>query len=310
MPIQRLFRARWLACLLGTLAAIGPPGWPGGRGAEAHAAVTAVAPVAAPQRIVSLMPSLTESVCALGACDRLVGVDRYSNWPASIARLPRLGGLEDAQVEAIVALKPDLVLAPRSSRAIGRLESLGLRVVTLEPVDQAELRASLDTLSALLGLPGAGAALWQRIDAQLAQAAAQVAPPWRGQRVYVEVDSAPYAAGERSFVGQTLARLGLANIVPAALGPFPKLNPEFVLRAQPDLVIAAARDLATMASRPGWSQLRALQQGRQCGFDAAQVDLLVRPGPRLGEGALLLSRCLSGLAAPMPAAPANKSPAR
>ena len=80
-----------------------------------------------PQRIVSLLPSLTETVCELGACSRLVGTDRHSNWPASVRALPRLGGLEDAQIERIVALKPDLVLLAVSARAADRLRALGLQ---------------------------------------------------------------------------------------------------------------------------------------------------------------------------------------
>src|SRR4029079_11359358 len=68
-----------------------------------------------PRRIVSLLPSLTETVCALGACDRLVGTDRFSNWPDSAAALPKLGGIEDAHIERIVALKPDVVLASTSA---------------------------------------------------------------------------------------------------------------------------------------------------------------------------------------------------
>jgi len=88
---------------------------------------------APPQRIVSLLPSLTESVCALRACARLVGVDRFSNWPHSVRKLPQLGGLEDTQIERLVALKPDVVLVAESSRAIDRLEALGLRVVVLQP---------------------------------------------------------------------------------------------------------------------------------------------------------------------------------
>ena len=79
-----------------------------------------------PQRIVSLLPSLTESVCALGACARLVGVDRYSNDPASVQALPKVGGGLDPNIEAIVALRPEVVLLATSSRAASRLESLGL----------------------------------------------------------------------------------------------------------------------------------------------------------------------------------------
>ena len=75
-----------------------------------------------PQRIVSLLPSLTETVCALGQCHKLVGVDRYSNWPESVAKLPRLGGGLDASIERVVAAKPDLVLMASSARGAERLD--------------------------------------------------------------------------------------------------------------------------------------------------------------------------------------------
>ena len=117
----------------------------------------------------------------------------------------------------------------------------------------------------------------------------------RGQRVYFEVDSSPYGAGVGSFIGETLQRLGLGNILPPELGPFPKLNPEFVVRAQPDVVIAVQRNLQDMADRPGWSQLKALQARRTCGFDPVRYEVLIRPGPRLGEAASVLADCLVAL---------------
>jgi iron complex transport system substrate-binding protein len=256
---------------------------------------------ASPQRIVSLLPSLTESVCALGACTRLVGTDRYSNVPESVRTLPKLGGMEDAQVERIVALRPDVVLAAPSARVIERLEALGLKVLVLESRDHADVRHSLDVLAQLLGAPERAAALWARIDAQTRAAMARVPLAWRGQRVYFEVDATPYAAGAGSFIGETLQQLGMGNIVPPALGPFPKLNPEYVVRAQPDVLMAPARNLAEMPQRPGWSRLVALQKKRACGFDAARYELLTRPGPRLGEAALVLADCLARL--PIDAAP-------
>jgi iron complex transport system substrate-binding protein len=252
------------------------------------------------QRIVSLLPSLTESVCALQACGRLVGTDRFSNWPPSVLALPKLGGLEDTQVEAIVRLKPDLVLAAVSTRVTARLEALGLRVMALEAQSLPDTRHVLQALVLALGLPGQGDALWAQIDGRISAAAARVPPALRGQRVYFEVSSAPYAAGESSFVGALLARLGLGNVVPAALGPFPKLNPEFVVRSQPDLVMASARNLAEMPRRPGWSAIQALRQQRSCGFAEARFDTLVRPGPRLAEGADLIADCLVQLGARSP----------
>ncbi len=248
-----------------------------------------------PQRVVSLLPSLTETVCALQACGRLVGIDRFSNWPASVRGLPRLGGLEDTQIERLVALKPDLVLAAGSSRAIDRLEALGLRVVALEPKSLQDTERVIALVARALGDAPAGPALWQAMQRRIEAAALRVPAALRGQKLYFEVASAPYAAGEASFVGETLARLGMGNIVPAALGPFPKLNPEFVVRAQPDIVIATARAVAEMPARPGWNTLRALREQRHCGFASEAWDTLVRPGPRLAEAAELLADCLVGL---------------
>ncbi len=259
------------------------------------ATLTLAAPA---QRIVSLLPSLTESVCALGACARLVGTDRYSNEPDAVRKLPKLGGLEDAQVERIVALRPDVVLAAPAARVIERLETLGLKVLVLESRNRADVQHTLNVLAQAIGEPARADTLWAQIDARTRAAAARVPASVRGLRVYFEVDATPYAAGTGSFIGETLRQLGLANIVPAELGPFPKLNPEYVVRAQPDVVMAPARNLAEMPRRPGWSRLSALQKQRACGFDAVRYELITRPGPRLGEAAEVLADCLVKLSPP------------
>lgn len=248
-----------------------------------------------PARIVTLLPSLTETVCELQACDRLVGTDRFSNWPERVKALPKLGGLEDAQLERIVALKPDLVLAASSARVIDRLEALGIKVLALEPRSLSDMQRVVGKVAAALGTPEAGEALWRRIEARIAAAASRVPAGQRGQRVYFEVSSSPHAASESSFIGETLARLGMGNAVPGSLGPFPKLNPEYVVRAQPDIVMAPQAELARMAQRPGWDRLRALSGQRHCGFPPERYDILVRPGPRLGEAAELMADCLAAL---------------
>ena len=250
---------------------------------------------ASPSRIVSLLPSLTESVCAIGACARLVGTDRFSNWPASVDKLPKLGGLDDARIESVVALHPDVVLMSTSSRVIDRLEGLGLKVVVLESRDQADVKRSLTLLGRMLGRPTAADSVWAEIERQTREAAQKVPEALRGKRVYFEVDTTPYAAGATSFIGQTLAQLGMANAIPAALGAFPKLNPEYVVRLQPDIVMAIEQGLADMPKRPGWSSLRALQSQRTCGFSRGRYELLIRPGPRMGEAAGLLAECLAGI---------------
>ncbi|MCO5109652.1 MAG: helical backbone metal receptor [Burkholderiaceae bacterium] len=248
-----------------------------------------------PQRIVSLLPSLTETVCALGACERLVGVDRYSNWPASVVPLQGVGGGMDPNIEAIVALRPDVVLMATSSRAQARLESLGLKVVALEPKTYADVQRVLGKVGQVLGVQDAQR-IWRVIDAGVQAAAQSVPPTARGARVYFEVNSGPYAAGQASFIGETLARLGAGNIVSASLGPFPKINPEFVVRADPDLIMVGARSADSLAARPGWAQMRAVREGRLCRFDAAQSDVLIRPGPRMAEAARLMAACLGGKA--------------
>ena len=250
-----------------------------------------------PARIVSLLPSITESLCALGGCARLVGTDSFSNAPASVLALPKLGGLDDALLEAIVALQPDVVLASSAARVTERLAALGLKVVLLKSETHADVQRSLHTLARLLGTPDAALAVSARIERELREAALRVPAGLRGRRVYFEVASTPYAAGAASFIGETLARLGMGNAVPAELGPFPKLNPEFVVRAQPDIVMAGQRNLAEMPQRPGWQALRALRRRQTCGFDPEHYELLVRPGPRLGEAAALIAQCLAALPA-------------
>lgn len=247
---------------------------------------------AAPQRVVSLLPSLTESVCAIGMCDRLVGTDRFSNWPASVVALPKLGGLDDAPVERIAALKPDVVLVSASARIFDRLEALGFKVVVLETRNSADTRNTLTLLGTLFGKPAAADAVWSRIERELGAAAKRVPPAVHGQTVYFEIDSTPYAAGPASFVGELLSRLGVRNILAPELGSFPKVNPEYIVRAQPDVIMASMQNLQEMPKRPGWSSLRALQRGRTCGFELAQFDLLTRPGPRMGEAAGILADCL------------------
>ncbi len=245
-----------------------------------------------PQRIVSLLPSLTETVCALDQCHRLVGVDRYSNWPESVTHLPPVGGGLDPNIEAIVALRPDVVIMAKSSRAGARLESLGVAVVALEPKTHADVQRVLGTIGQLLAVPDAQR-VWRQIDAAVQAAAQSVPPSARGTSVYFEVSRGPYGAGTSSFIGETLTRLGARNILPASLGPFPKINPEFVVRAHPDLIMVSARSLDGLADRPGWASLRALRDNRLCAFSPEESDVLVRPGPRMAESARIMARCLT-----------------
>lgn len=248
----------------------------------------------APQRIVSLLPSLTESTCALGLCDRLVGVDRYSDWPLAVKKLPIVGGGLDPSVESIVALKPDLVLMSHASKVAERLEALGVKVAALEVKSQAGVHKVLQQLGQVLGVPAEGGAdrVWRELQAGVADAAQRVPASARHSRVYFEVSRGPYAAGPQSFIGEILAQLGVDNVVPAELGPFPRLSPEFLLRSQPDVIMLGNRSMQAATSYPGWNSLKAIKGGNLCVFNDQDSYTIVRPGPRMAEAAHLIAQCL------------------
>ena len=249
----------------------------------------------APKRIVTLLPSLAETVCVLGACDRLVGTDKHANWPASVKALPKLGGLDDTQLEALVRLKPDVVLLAKSARIIARLEALGIPVLALEPQTHADVHRVLQTVAAVLQLPNAqdqADAVWQNIQRQVSQAKSKIPAQANNATVYLEASTGGYAAGEASFIGEIMRQLGLKNIVTSSMGAFPKLNPEFVVRANPQLIVLAQPMVTNLSQRPGWSGITAIKNKRVCVFPSGQADILVRPGPRLGEAAQLISECV------------------
>lgn len=249
----------------------------------------------APRRIVTLLPSLGEIVCELQACERLVGVDRYSNWPERVKSLPKLGGIDDTQLEALVKLKPDLVLLARSSRVTQRLESMGIKVVALEPQNQEDMRRVIQLIAGALHLPQhqeRAQSLWQNIQKKLDVAALRVPDKAKGMRIYFEAGSGFFAAGEASYIGETLKRLGLVNVVTPAMGAFPQVNPEFVVKANPQIIFMGERTATDLKSRPGWQRIEAISQHKICAFTPEQSDIIVRSGPRIPEAAEFMVACL------------------
>lgn len=252
-----------------------------------------------PQRVITLLPSLTETVCALGECSRLVATDRYSNWPRTVVSLPKAGGLDDAQVELIVSLRPDVVLLSRSARVTDRLAQLGVKTFAIEAKTYDGIAHSIRVVAQVLGVPAKAVPLNEEIQRgidALSREAIKHRRSASAPSVYFEVDAAPYAAGESSFIGELLSRLGVRNIVPAALGPFPKLNPEYVVRHNPDVIFIAPKEAPTLAQRPGWAGIRAVREPRLCALSPEARDTVVRPGPRVVEGMRALSACLDKVA--------------
>lgn len=261
-----------------------------------------VAQAAPPQRIVSLLPSATETVCALGACDRLVGVDEFSQDPPQVRSLPQLGKTWQPDMERIVALKPDLVLLGQVQGVVARLQAARISYLvadaaTIEQVQSMMLKVdeALETGQAL--------AVWQQMQHRLETVVAPVKARHQARepRVYLEVDPAMYAAGPRSFMGQLLGHLGVRNITPDAASSFIRLSPEFVLRADPDLIILAHQgsSLRKLEDRPGWKKMRAMQpdqkKNRICQLTVEEGRAVTRPGPRLDEAAAIFAACLRRL---------------
>jgi iron complex transport system substrate-binding protein len=252
----------------------------------------------APRRIVTLLPSLTETVCALGECARLVATDRYSDWPASATTLPKAGGLDDAQIELIVSLKPDVVILAHAARVTERLRELGVATFDVETRTYADISSSITSIGLLLGVPERAAALNRDIEQSVQVAADQAKRGLHGRAplVYFEVDSGPYGAGPQSFIGEMLTRLSARNILTPELGFFPKLNPEYVVRHNPDVIFVSPKEAPTLDHRPGWDQIRAVKEHRVCSFPPEVRDAIVRPGPRVAEGLSAMAQCLSRVA--------------
>lgn len=240
---------------------------------------------ARPQRIVSMLPSHTESVCARDACEALVGVDRHSDHPAAALGLPSLGDAWAPDLEALVALEPDLVLTDEYSGLHVPLAELGITVYAGSPQTVEETYAFLETLGAMLGREARAALLAGTLRGEI-EGVAAVLRGVPGPTVFIELDPTPYSAGPGSYLGQLVSAAGGVNVVQAGMGDFPQVDPEYVVLQDPEVILLTDAPFgvtaADVAARPGWGSLRAVLDGRVVELDKETVDALSRPGPRLG----------------------------
>lgn len=246
-----------------------------------------------PQRIVSMLPSHTETVCALNGCVTMVGIDDFSVGIPNTSGLPTLGGgLFGFNLEAIVALEPDLVLVSEFGELAGALRQAGLTVYAGSPQTFEDAFAFFELIGQLVNRQEEAAQLATSVRAEVEAVAAAVAdrtPP----TVYYELDATPFSVGPDSFIGTLIAKAGGQNIVPAELGDFPQLDPEFIVSANPEIIVLASApygvSAATVAARPGWATLTAVVEGAIIELTSEQVNLLNRPGPNLGAAVRLLA---------------------
>ena len=245
-----------------------------------------------PRRIVAMLPSHTETLVAIGAGSKLVATDIFSNHPKAVTdRLPKVGSGYQPDLEAIVALKPDLVLADEStgSRLTEKLAAAGLTVYGGTAQTYNEVFEKIAVLGKLTNHETGALNLITRMRTELNILQASVANLPKVS-TYYEIDPTPYSVGPNSFIGALLSRAGGQTIVPAALGDFPKLDPELIVRANPQVMVGLT--LAEAAGRPGWAGLQAVQRGKVFQPTPEENDAISRPGPRLPDALRALIRLL------------------
>jgi iron complex transport system substrate-binding protein len=254
-------------------------------------------PAPAGTRIVSLSPSATEVVAALGATAQLVGVDTYSSFPPEVAGLPRVGTYLAPDVEAIARLRPSVVISDdvHASAAAG-LRSLGIPTVPCPMHALPDVRAGLTRVGAAIGrerqAAAAVAAIDAALDASAARRTARLAAGGRRPRVLLVIDRAAgsldnlVAAGSGSWLDELVAVVGGDNVLAGVGARYPKIGREEVLRAQPDLIldVAYAADPATAAAE--WGALAVPATAASAGGRGVVVRkdaFLLGPSPRVAE---------------------------
>lgn len=251
------------------------------------------------RRIVTLGPSIVESLFALGAEDQIAGREEFSTYPPAAQEIPSIGSLFGSlPAEAILALEPDLVIAPEiiSPEQLAALEGLGLTVYyQTNPTTFDELYQNLRELAVLTGRESAAeslvADLAERVQAAQSAIAGQEARP----RVFYELDATdpenPYTTGAGTFIDTLIGMAGGENIGTALDSAYAQISSEQILLADPQIILLADAEFGitpeSVAARPGWANLQAVQDGAIYPFDSNLGSI---PGPRLVDGLETMAR--------------------
>jgi iron complex transport system substrate-binding protein len=256
---------------------------------DAHREVTFTVPAA---RVVSLAPANTEIVYALGLFDRMVGVTTFDDYPAEVKNVAKVGDFTTPNLEAIAAAKPDVILVTGGVQAdvIGKLESLGAKVVVIDPQDINGVYNGIDIVSRVLGVPAKGAEVVAKMRSDLAYIRAAVsAEPT--VTAFVEIGWNPlYTAGPGTLLDDLLTQAGGANVVKES--GYVGYSVEQLVKDQPSFylgTLSSIGDAATLAKRPGYSSLAAVSSGKVYSLDD---NLVSRPGPRIIEGIRQIAKIL------------------
>jgi iron complex transport system substrate-binding protein len=247
-----------------------------------------------PERIISLAPSTTEILFAIGLAPKIVATDDFSDYPAEAKNLPKVGGLNAAyNFEQIVALKPDLIFAAGITppEAIKKLEDLKLTVLVVgaEKTSFDSIFADIGVVGRATGQAEQAAQVTTAMHDQLAALTAKLAAAKEKPLVYWELDATdpakPYSVGPGNFVGDMIRLAGGTNVFEKAESPFPQVSAEQVVAANPTVIIlsdaAYGITVDSVLKRPGWQVIAAVKQQRVAPIDD---NLVSRPGPRIVAG--------------------------
>lgn len=250
----------------------------------------------------SLAPSVTEIVYALGAGDRVVGVCGQCNYPAAVERLPRVGGYLAPSVEAVIAARPDLVAvvpSPGNREGVRAVERTGIRVLVVQDRTLADLWASIRTLAGALALGDAGERIVAELQGRLDAVRVQVAGVPR-RRVLLVVGHRPLVvAGGGTLQDELLAIAGGDNVAADAGQAWPQLSLEMVVARAPEVIVdtAMGTEEGSAALFASLDTVPAVREGRVVTIAA---DTLYRAGPRVAEAAAALAHAIHPEAAPPP----------
>ena len=239
------------------------------------------------QRIVSLAPSVTETLFALGFGNRVVGVTTYCDYPAEARKLPKIGGFMNPSLEAIAAKRPDFVIGVSSATDPAKareMERLGLKVTLISLASVNDILTSIKSIARLLGSPEAGEKLVDKITLQFNQTKKRVASAPR-RATLLAVGLRPLVVvGGKTFINELITLAGGENIAGNADQPWLNLPDEYVVAKAPQVIIEAGMGSERGESAKHWSDLKSIPAVREHRVYAYQSDKILRPGPRIGEG--------------------------
>jgi ABC-type Fe3+-hydroxamate transport system substrate-binding protein len=240
--------------------------------------------------IVSLIPSLTEDLFAIGAGPQVVATSQFTDYPAAAVKLPEVASFASLDAERIVGMHPDVVVGiPAQSALVADLRRAGEHVELLPDDSFDDIFATIARLGELSGHRSEAAALTLRMRAQTQRLVRSV-PSGARPRTFVVLGVAPiFTVGDGSYIAHLLALAGAAN-ASGVSQPYARYSAEALLAMQPDAIVADRQSgLASVLDRPPWNALRAVREGRV--YILSDADILERPGPRYNEGlAWLIAR--------------------